>query len=103
MNKKEAIQRIDRYIEAIQKPEGEQDFEQIRHDILRASQFYTDQIMAAINPMSEIEIPFIRAALLLTAEKILCVKESARIPADVLYQILVHETSMLTVPVKKKP
>lgn len=102
MNRKEAIQHINRYIEEIQKLEGEQDLEQARHDVLRVSQFYTGQIMAVINPMTDIEIPFIRAALLLAAEKILCVKESARIPADVLYQILVQETSTLTVPVKKK-
>ncbi len=100
MTKKDAIAHILQCAEEIKKPDGEAK-KYMKH-ILNAAGFYVDQIQEVINPMADIEIPFIRAALLLVAEKILCVDESARKPADLLYQILMDDVVTVKVPAKNK-
>lgn len=100
MTKKDAIWHMLQYAEEIKKPDAEA--KKCMEHILKAASFYTDQIQEAINPMSDIEIPFIRAALLLEAEKVLCVDEKARKPADLLYRILMDAMVTVTVPMKRK-
>lgn len=102
MNRKDVMRNIDRFVSELKKPEGERDDELCMRCILEACNYYQGRVSAVINPMTEMEIPFIRAVLLLTAEKILCVDENSRARGDLLYQMLAESSVTVKVPAKPK-
>ncbi len=98
MNRKDALRNIARFVAELEKPEEERDDELCIQCILGVCSYYQGRISAVINPMAEMEVPFIRAILLLTAEKILCVDENARVRGDLIYQMLAESSVTIKIP-----